>query len=329
MLSFKMMTWTRCCCFLLSMMVVLENMPQGVNGFVIGRSASPTTKPHAILFSSTLPMNDALVPESEDDNNNIDAANVAMRQLREEIKGQILSLAASTERGFEAAPSERDQMKDLILDLADTFDGAAAEPAAPYYEDAEIRYYDDDKPTLEGSWTLVYTDAPDITGLDAGNSKLLPLPPLAQLGRIGQSCKPPYITNVIEWIKPSWAQKLPSFLLPGEDTNARILQKVVTEAKAVPSRPTQVDLTLVGLDITARMSYDDDDDDTSENILQEAIKEKGLLAGFLKTNPLELRGPLTTPFGKFTILYVDDELRIIRTYQNYVTINTRNKEEWF
>eukprot|EP00978_Attheya_sp_CCMP212_P015855 scaffold40988_cov52-Attheya_sp.AAC.6 len=315
-----MMTWKRCGCFLLSMMAVLENnVPQGVNGFVIGRPASPTTKPlHAILFSSTLPMEDDAAA----------AANVAMRKLREDIKGQVLSLAASTERGFEATPSERDQMKDLILDLADTFDGAAAEPAASYYEDAEIRYYDDDKPTLEGSWTLVYTDAPDITGLDAGNSKLLPLPPLAQLGRIGQSCKPPYITNVIEWMKPSWAQNLPSFLLPGEDTNARILQKVVTEAKAVPSRPTQVDLTLVGLDVTARMSYDDDDD-TSENDLQEAIKEKGLLVGFLKTNPLELRGPLKTPFGKFTILYVDDELRIIRTYQNYVAINIRNKEEWF
>jgi hypothetical protein len=268
-------------------------------------------------------MNDAFVPESEDDNNNTDAANVAMRQLREEIKGQILSLAASTARGFEATPSERDQMKDLIFDLGDTFDGAAAEPAAPYYEDAEIRFYDD-KPTLEGSWTLVYTDAPDITGLDAGSST--PLPSLAQLGRIGQSCKPPYITNVIEWVKPSWAQNLPSFLLPGEDTNARILQKVVTEAKAVPSRPTQVDLTLVGLDVTARMSYDND---TSENNLQEAIKEKGLLVGFLKTNPLELRGPLKTPFGKFTILYVDDELRIIRTYQSYPAINIQNKEEWF
>jgi hypothetical protein len=48
--------------------------------------------------------------------------------------------------------------------------------------------------------------------------------------------------------------------------------------------------------------------------------------------PLDLsNGLFTLPFGRFQILYLDDELRIVRTGQNFVAVNRRlnASEEWF
>uniref|UniRef100_A0A7S1Z0U5 Plastid lipid-associated protein/fibrillin conserved domain-containing protein n=1 Tax=Ditylum brightwellii TaxID=49249 RepID=A0A7S1Z0U5_9STRA len=63
----------------------------------------------------------------------------------------------------------------------------------------------------------------------------------------------------------------------------------------------------------------------------ETIQEVGLLPTLLKQNPIELRGVITLPFGTFEILYLDEELRIIKTGQNYLAVNVRQKgtEEWF
>ena len=52
---------------------------------------------------------------------------------------------------------------------------------------------------------------------------------------------------------------------------------------------------------------------------------------FFEENPVELRGVggFTAPFGKFRVLYLDEDMRIIRTGQNFLAVNIRNKEDWF
>ena len=42
--------------------------------------------------------------------------------------------------------------------------------------------------------------------------------------------------------------------------------------------------------------------------------------------------PLNPPFGRFEVLYLDDDFRAIRTYQNFVACNrriTQPEDEWF
>lgn len=226
------------------------------------------------------------------------------------LKDDLLTLAERTNRGFQATSTERDAVKEIIYQLAPL--NPTAEPASPYYEDKPTL----GGPTLAGKWTLVYTDAPDITGLDTSRNLLS----TAQLGRIGQECSPPYIKNVIEWRRPDWAKNLP---LSGDD-NSRVLQKVVTSASASPEKPRTVNLKVAGLELEAGSKESSAD-------LPSRIQKEGLLAGLLSANPIDLKGPLNPPFGQFEVLYLDDEFRIIKTYQNYLAVNKKipDGEEWF
>ncbi len=173
--------------------------------------------------------------------------------------------------------------------------------------------------TLAGKWTLIYTDAPDITSLEGG-----PLS-TAKLGRIGQECEPPMIKNVIEWSRPDWAASLP--FSGGE--SSRVLQKVCCEGSSTPNNPKMVDLKLVGLELSG-MNGGTDSGERGED-------SNGLSAFFngpaalLESNPVKLQGPLTAPFGKFDILYLDDDLRITKTYQGFFAVNIREEDgnEWF
>jgi hypothetical protein len=135
------------------------------------------------------------------------------------LKSELVALAERLNRGFQATQTQRGQVKDLIFQLAAL--NPTSEPASPYYEGISSSYKESNN-TLSGKWTLVYTDAPDITGLDTSRNPFS----TAQLGRIGQECNPPYIKNVIEWKRPEWAKNLP---LSGGD-ESRVLQKVVTTA---------------------------------------------------------------------------------------------------
>lgn len=216
------------------------------------------------------------------------------------LKSDLFDLADQTSRGFDASEAERRRARDIVDRLAAL--NPTAEPAAAYYDDGITTTTTTTTPTLTGKWTLVYTDAPDITSLRPSPSS--PVPTLANLGRIGQECNTGTtgeIKNVIEWLRPDW---LSSF----GGSNDRSLQKVCCGATASPDRPDEVDLTLVGVDLVDAP------------------------LPLLPSNPLEVRGFLTLPFGKFTVLYLDDELRIIRTGQGYLAVNERirNKEdEWF
>lgn len=236
------------------------------------------------------------------------------------LKDELLALATSTRRGFSASRSDRDAAKKIINDLS--IYSPTDEPAAAYYINGGSERTGSEKSdrgisgTISGKWTLAYTDAPDITSLEGGPFST------AKLGKIGQECTPPSIKNVIEWKRPDWAAALP---LSGGDSS-RVLQKVCCEGTASPNDPNFVDLKIVGLDLLGT-SKGGDADTGGSSIFGRNIMDGP--AGFFKESPIELRGPLKAPFGKFEILYLDFDMRIIQTYQGFLNVNIREEKEWF
>lgn len=226
-----------------------------------------------------------------------------------QLKEELMMISNATDRGFTATAQQVKQARELIFHLSSF--NPTKEPAKPYY--SENNTYTIDQPSLAGKWTLIFSDAPDITGLSRNG--------LAELGRIGQDCSPPYIKNVIEWKRPNWATGFP---LSGP-TDARILQKVVTKASASSEKPTLVYLELKGFQVGT--------DAGTEGNLVESIQKKGLVAGLLAASPFNLPDFFTAPFGQFEVLYLDEDLRVTRTGQNYITVNVRNNLEdekpWF
>lgn len=269
-----------------------------------------------------------IIPEDED---------------RSRLKKSLLELSYETKRGFFASSTQRSKAKDIIEKLGSL--NPTLEPASSYYsKENKLEGYDIDfdKPTITGQWTLVYTNAPDITSLDP-NTNFIPsiLPPSAKLGRIGQDCDATKstISNVIEWTRPDWVN---SFIQDDmkKGSNNRILQKVVCEARANPKEPNIVELELVGFELLGEL------DEKKVNETNEKEKGQGILSflqsgispqdfilkgppALLKRNPIQLRGPLKSPFGRFKILYLDDVIRIIRTNQGYFAVNIRNDKSWF
>jgi len=242
------------------------------------------------------------------------------------LKQELLSLAATTKRGFTAQKEQRQRATDIINNLVDC--NPTREPASAYYPDGH-HSCSPGEPTVSGKWTLVYTDAPDITTLDGG-----PLA-TAKLGRIGQECEPPFIKNIIEWRRPNWASNLP---FSGTD-ESRVLQKVCLQAFASPEKPSTLNLKLMGLDLSGMSGSGGSSTPSTVGIdsgafgtVQENIQRDGIIAGLLESNgPLELRGPLSgkITFGQCDVLYLDDEMRIIKTGQNFFAVNVRDEEEWF
>jgi hypothetical protein len=187
------------------------------------------------------------------------------------------------------------------------------EPACAYYREKETSGVD--RSTIAGKWTLIYTDAPDITSLDGG-----PLA-MAKLGRIGQECSPPSIKNVIEWQRPDWASSLPF----SGGVESRVLQKVCCEGSATQNNPKVVDLKVTGVEILGMNGGDDlvgGDNRSMKTFLNGP-------AALLERNPVKLQGPLTAPFGKFEILYLDDDMRVTKTFQGFFAVNKRDENPWF
>lgn len=212
---------------------------------------------------------------------------------------------------FSASRSDRQEAKRIINNLSKY--SPSVEPARAYFKASETSGID--RVTLAGKWTLIYTDAPDITSLDGGALAA------AKLGRIGQECSPPLIKNVIEWKRPGWASSLP--FSGGE--SSRILQKVCVEGSATQDNPKLVDLKLVGLELSGMNDCDDivGGDNSRLNTFFNGP------AALLESNPIKLQGPLTAPFGKFEILYLDDDMRITKTFQGYFAVNVRDETAWF
>ena len=271
------------------------------------------------------------------DNNNEPCRN----EIRERLLEDLAILAFRTQRGFNATQSERNQARTLIFELGKY--NPTAEPAAAYYSNNNNNNSNPtftteaSAPSLAGKWTLIYTDAPDIISLENSN-------PWAELARIGQECEPPYIRNIIEWRRPSWADFLP---FSGTEP-ARVIQKVVTKAKASSDNPFMVFLQLAGLQIetptptsstttttgtttrtTAATSRNDAVDFAT---LTDRVQKRGILPTIFEQFPINLQGPLQAPFGEFEVLYLDEQIRIIRTGRNFLAVNRRiqtSHDAWF
>lgn len=269
---------------------------------------------------------------------------------RQRLKESLIDLSTETKRGFYASSTQRTRANELIESLARI--NPTKEPASAYY-DSQTNIVDDSimsdrtkvDVTISGKWTLMYTNAPDITSLDSGTN-LLPSIPNAKLGRIGQECNEieSTISNVIEWKKPDWVNKVFNLSTNNQDfaadknSESRILQKVVCEAKASPKEPFIVNLDLVGFELLGDTSIGEQNDTSETNgsslqsLLSKPLSLDRLFNGpaeILNLNPVRLRGPLKAPFGKFEILYLDTEMRIIKTGQGYYAVNVRENEMWF
>ena len=97
------------------------------------------------------------------------------------------------------------------------------------------------------------------------------------------------------------------------------MQKVCTIGRADKSKPKTVDLKLTGFELLG----------AGVNIGDTIENSNGGPAAFFQNFPVKLEGPLSLTFGKFEILYLDDDMRITRTYQGYTAINIRERIEWF
>lgn len=268
--------------------------------------------------------------------------NASVTTELEKLKSNLLSLADRTDRGFRASKSDRNEANELIAQLSRYFDASTIEPARDYYSATDQKRNMRDefappKPSLCGKWTLVYTDAPDITGLDPSINNPFPVPTLATLGRIGQdNCEPPFIKNVIEWARPEWigSLPLPSFLVgkrksdrENDDDDVKILQYVVTEARASPEQPSKVQLKVVGLQVEAKGV--DAGSVSGQSRLLQGVQNAGWLPGLLANQPIDFKSPVKAPFGEFEVLYLDEDMRIVRTGQNYIAVNIRSGSDWF
>jgi len=305
-------------------------------------------------------------------------------QQRQILKLSLLFQAQGTKRGFQATSSEREEISSIISQLA-ALNPTSQPAAAYYATNTRPTSTDSGTDTetetgtnnmISGKWTLQYTNAPDITSLDptlsnndGGILNLIPAPPpLSKLARIGQECDAiaGTITNIIEWRQPDWFSQAISGIdidteansnsgartenkdaraVPSSSSGPRVLQKIICEATADPSRPFQVDLQLAGFELVGETETDTEEGEGEGESSQSSSNNPSILnpfgfplpnlnmlkegpAALLKKNPVKLRGPLKAPFGKFEILYLDEDMRIIQTGQGYFAVNVRG-ETWF
>lgn len=186
-------------------------------------------------------------------------------------KDALLRAIQGTERGFKKDKSMAADVRNAIHALAD-----AAKDLTPV--------------PLDGDWTLLWTDAPDITSLESG----LPFAPT--LGRIGQeiSAEEGTVVNVIEW-RP--AALLTTFR--AELAEDSVEQRVVTGF--TEASPGDVKLVLKGAGLRPRRVLNQD----------------------LELGPYDAVGPLSLPFGEFRVLFNDGLLRVVKTGRDHYSINEK------
>ena len=90
----------------------------------------------------------------------------SLKNKADTLKDDLIALADKTRRGFSASKDERSMMKQIINELSSC--SPTEEPAAAYYKGEENSGSNIAISTLSGKWTLIYTDAPDITSLEGG-----------------------------------------------------------------------------------------------------------------------------------------------------------------
>lgn len=219
----------------------------------------------------------------------------------------LLDLLAPLDRGFRASQEQKKAVAAAINVLASSSQQSV--------------------PDISGDWELIYTDAPDILGLDAQAG------PFLTCTRIGQQISEAEgtIANVIEYGPRAWATSLVR-----QSKGDRLQQRVITSFARRTDEPLKVDLKIKGA----------------------ALLPKQILGISLQAfPPLKLEGILQPPFGSFEVLYCEGpegprltdaaaepeleaacdleelsefgrcaSIRVVRTQQGYFAINRRMAE---
>jgi len=190
----------------------------------------------------------------------------------------LLDAVRGLDRGMAASAADRKRVNALIDDCA------AVNPTLGRGADAVAELG-------TSTWSLLYTDAPDILGIRGG--------PLARVDRIGQEITPSEnrIANVIEYCPSEAALRLGGALVRGDRVTQRVLLGYETSGGDL------VDLKLQGISLTPNM------------FLGQSVSPSRKLAG-------GFGGQIPAPtFGAFDYVYFDGIVRIVKTKQGWVSIN--------
>jgi len=221
-------------------------------------------------------------------------------------RSALLSAIQPTNSGFSASGEQQDAVRSAIEALA------AVSPQK------EI-------PDIDGDWQLIWTDAPDILGLDAQAG------PFNRCLRVGQQISETErtIVNVIEYGPREWVSSLVGGAVPAAKSDV-VQQRVVTGFERRADAPTTVDLKIRGASFQPKQLL---------GVALDAVPA-------LKLGP----GPVELPFGTFEVLYCEGAteapalvegmteaceldglsgygecapIRVIRTTQGYYSVNRR------
>ena len=197
-------------------------------------------------------------------------------------RAALLDAIAPLNRGFSAKPADRKAVAAAIDALA---------KAAPAQQVV---------PDIGGDWELVYTDAPDILGLDAQAG------PFVRCSRIGQRISEGEgtIENVIEYAPASW---LPLDAISASED--RVQQRVCLTYEVEKGTRCVCQVNTFG------------------------VNPQTFFGVNLRSSPpLKLpEAPFKVPFGNFDVLYNDGDIRVVRTIQGYYGVNRRitaEEEMW-
>ena len=231
----------------------------------------------SLLASSASADSVADATASQDDTDNT-SNNNNNNEKRAALIKDLLSLAASFDRGFGASPSARTRADTIIREL----EGYNPEENASYGINGNA------VSPLEGAWRMIWTTASDVLVLGAS--------PVATVGAIYQIFEPPIVTNVIDFI-PRVQSLLPPSVIPSSLVRA----KVQTRASLRNGFPNRVGLLFEAVELQP-----------VEFLGMDASTLPPFAANLPKLPGTDNTSDSSTGPGYFDVSYLDDELLIIR-----------------
>lgn len=284
------------------LLLLLGLIPTSTEAFI---ASSPSR--HRLLLSLSPPRSPIVFAASENNifQNKDDKDDEKMNSSRTELKRQLLSVAASYDRGFSSTPTVRQSVEDIIQQLA-MINPNTDKASQGINGRNDINITDDtngDVP-LKGIWRLIWTTAYDVVSLGAS--------PIVAPSAIYQDIRsPPAIINIIDFI--------PRILL---GPTSLLRAKVTTRASIRDAN--RVGLTFEGVVLQPMELLGQKVDTLLPPILtldftlpQTIIRQlislvPGLITNDDSSNNEKVGNNNDESPGYFDVEYVDEELLIIR-----------------
>jgi hypothetical protein len=167
------------------------------------------------------------------------------------LKKEVEALAEEREarKAHDAAvAAARSALLDVIAPLKQGFDASSEQQkeVTAAIENLAMLAPAKDVPDISGDWEQIYTDAPDILGLDSQAG------PFLTTTRIGQQISEANGTmaNVIEYGPREWGSNL-----VWQINNDRLQQRVITSFRRLDEEPTKVNLRIKGAAFIAKQAF--------------------------------------------------------------------------